>query len=225
MSKILKRTGSAYFINDVGQTVPQDGQLVIDPSYYSIFARSSDTIAAIANGDLVYNDGSGDLLLADATIHLQGLNPKRIDIDQAPPFAAKTLLINGVLKKLFKRVHGCHATISAGQTVNIDFTVPHVWAKFTGAEINNCEVEDTLNFFVLDTYDNDISGLDPNVYGHNVPLNQFGFNVEMPNGPYKNTSDYDADLYEDMVIRCQYTNNGQSSKYIGMNIWLHEVKD
>jgi hypothetical protein len=80
MAKILKRTGSAYFINDTGQTVPQDGQLTIDPNSYSLYARSDDTIAALASGDLVYNDGSNDLSLAEATIHLQGSYPSQVSI-------------------------------------------------------------------------------------------------------------------------------------------------
>lgn len=151
--------------------------------------------------------------------------PTQVEVDSAAPFAAKTIRINGVIKKLFKRVHGANATIDAGQTSSIDFVVPYAWAKFTGAEINGCSLKDTLDFTVHDTTNNDISGLDPQVYGANVLLNQFGFDVEMPEGPYQNTSDYDADLYQNMIIRCTYTNNSQSSKYISLNFWLHEVKD
>lgn len=174
---------------------------------------------------------AGDETLLDGVVsNHQGTQtldeiPQKVEVNSAPPFAAKTIKINGITKKLFKRVHGVNETISSGQTVNIDFTVPYAWAKFTGAEIFGCTKEDTLNFYVLDTATNTYSGLDPQVYGANFTLNQFGFDVELPDGPYANTSDYDADLYQYMIIRCEYTNNGASSKYIGMNVWLHEVKD
>lgn len=142
------------------------------------------------------------------------------------PFSAKNIEVNGVVKKIFKRVHGINnPSIQAGQTVNIDLVIPYAWVKFTGAEIFGCELGDIVNFTVHDNATNTISGLDPQVYGANVQLNKFGYDVVMPNGEYQNTSDYDADLYQNMIIRCTYTNNGQSTKYIGINVWLHEVKD
>lgn len=158
-----------------------------------------------------------------------GYIPKK-DIDgdglqKNAPFAAKVLIVNGVVKKLYKRVHGITQLVPTGQTVNIDLVVPYAWCKFTGAEIFNTEFKDSVNFSVHDTANNDISGLDAGTYGANFMLNQFGFNVIMPESEYRNTSDYDADLYQNMIIRCSYTNNGQSDKTIGMNVWLHEVKD
>lgn len=147
-------------------------------------------------------------------------------IQKATPFAAKTLSINGATKKIFKRVHGIHnPSVSAGQTVNIELIIPYAWVKFTGAEIFGCELGDIVNFTVHDTVNNDISGLDPQIYGANVQLNKFGYDVIMPNDKYANTSEYDADLYQNMIIRCTYTNNGASAKYIGINVWLHEIKD
>lgn len=221
MSKILKRTGAAYVINDTGQTVPANGQLEIDPSNYLLYARSDDTIAALASGDLVYNDGSNDLSLAEATAHIQGSAAKNVEVDNITPFAAKKIMVNGVLKSLFKRVHGVKsASIPAGQSANIDLIIPYAHAKFTGAEIFGSEHQDTLDFFILDDANNTYSGAP----GSNYQLNQFGFDVEMPGAPYKNTSDYDADLYAGMVIRCSYKNNGASPKVVSMNVWLHEVK-
>lgn len=225
MAKILKRTGADYFINDTGQTVPGNGQLTIDPSDYMLYARSSDVITAISSGDLVYNDGNSDLGIADATAHLQGSSSKSVEVDNITPFASKKIWIGGVLKNLFKRVHGVKsASINASAEGDIDFTIPYPHAKFTGAEMFGTELGDTVKFYVLDTANNDISGLDVGTYGANVPLNQFGFDVEMPPERYANTSDYDADLYQNMVIRCKYTNNGASAKVISMNVWLHEVK-
>ena len=123
--------------------------------------------------------------------------------------------------KSYIREFWVNATIVAGQTTNIDFIVPYNTCKFSGAEIFGCDLGDTINYYVLDTTNNTYSGAP----GSNYQLNQFGFNVEMPSGEYENTSNYDADLYLGMVVRCQYTNNGQSTKYISSNLWLHEVKD
>ena len=220
MSKILKRTGADYFITDTGETVPSNSQLVIDPAKYSLYARSDDTISAISSGDLVYNDGSSDLSLADATLHLQGSNPKTIDIEKSPPFASKKIIVNGVEKSLFKRVHGVSASVDAGQTVDIDFTSPYAQAKFTGAEIFGTDLGDELDFTVHDDVNNTYSGAPGSYY----ELNKFGYSVQMPPDRYKNTSNYDADVFQNMIIRCSYTNNTGSTKTIGMNVWLHEVK-
>ena len=83
-----------------------------------------------------------------------------------------------------------------------------------------------LNYYILDDVNNTYSGAPTTNPGYPYyQLNQFGFNVEMPNENYKNTSNYDADLYYGMIVRCQYTNNGSTEKYVSSNLWLHEVKD
>jgi hypothetical protein len=144
-------------------------------------------------------------------------------IERRIPFASKAIPEG----KLFKRVHGTSGSIGAGQTVSIDLVVAYDQVKFSGAEIFGCDLGDIVNFTVHDTPTNSISGLDVGTYGANIQLNQFGFNVEMPPasiGTYKNTSEYDADLFKNMILRCTYTNNGGSTKYIGVNFELHEVK-
>lgn len=225
MSKILKNnTASPVFINDTGQTVPASGQLEIDPAYFELYSRSEDVLSLLGDETFTMNDGTNDLVLGDAVNLLRGFYSKEVAVGEQTPFAAKKIKVGGVLKSLYKRVHGVGATVPSGQTVSIDFVIPYPHAKFTGAEIFGCEIGDTLDFTVHDTPTNAISGLPVGTYGANVMLNQFGFDVEMPPERYKNTSDYDADLYQGMVIRCSYTNNGQNSKHIGMNAWLHEVK-
>jgi hypothetical protein len=179
--------------------------------------------AALSAGDQTILDG---VVAAHTGVSTdEGTTP--VEVDNITPFAAKTLKINGVVKKLFKRVHGVASSdIASGATVNIDFTVPYAHAKFTGAEIFGCELGDSLKFYVLDTANNDYSGAPTSSPGYpNYILNQFGYDVRMPADRYKNTSDYDADLYTGMIIRCEYTNNGGSTKKIYMNSWLHEVKD
>ena len=128
------------------------------------------------------------------------------------PFANKRLPEGD----LFKRVHGVSATIAAGSTGNVELVVPYNIAKFNGAEIINCKLGDTVDFMVYDNPSGTISGVP------DLMLNQFGFNVQMPNDFYKNTSEYDADIILGMKIQCQYTNNGADPVTIYMNVELHE---
>lgn len=214
MAKILKRTGADYLITDTGQTVPANGQLVIDPSNYSLFAKSDDTIAALASGALVYNDGSADLSLADATIHLQGSYPSYVGVSEQPPFAVKTF--NG--KKLYKRVHGVKQTVAVGQTVDIFLVVPYDQCKITAVDIVGGKLGDTCDFEVYDTPTGTLSTIP------NLMLNQFGFNVNVAPGFYREESSYDADLIKDMKLEVRYTNNGVASVEIGVNFVLHELK-
>ena len=74
------------------------------------------------------------------------------------------------------------------------------------------------DFEVYDTPNGDISGYP------DVKLNQFGFNVYMPNDICSCSSIYDADLIKDMKIRVVYTNNTASDVEIGINLMLHEVR-
>jgi len=176
------------------------------------------TKAVLSSGDETILDG----LVAAHTGASISDKPLDVEVESEPPFAAKTIKVNGVTKKLFKRVHGvASSTIAGGATVNIDFVVPHAHCKFTGAEIMNTDIGDTLNYLILDDASNTYSGAP----GSHYQLNQFGFNVQMPQTYYANTSDYDADLYQGMIVRCEYTNNSGSAKVITSNLWLHEVKD
>lgn len=136
------------------------------------------------------------------------------------PFLPKT--VND--KKLFKRVHGVESDLILANSIGyLTLVVPYDTCKFTGAVIINTDVGDKVDFLVLDTPTNSISGLDIGTYGANTPLNQFGIDVYMKDGSYKNTSEYDADLFKDMEIYCVYYNNTNSDKKVQMNVDLHEV--
>lgn len=142
-------------------------------------------------------------------------------VQQQPPFKSKAV-VGG---KLFKRVHGASSlSIPAGSTGYITLVVPYAICKFSGATIINTEIGDTVDFYVLDTPTNTYSQLPVGTYGANFPLNQFGFDVIMPNGDYTNTSNYDADLYQTMEVMAAYKNNGTAAKIVHMNVELHEVK-
>jgi hypothetical protein len=177
---------------------------------------------ALSTGDKTTLDG---VVSAHTGVPLAG-EASKVEVDSSPPFASKKIIVNGVEKSLFKRVHGVSASIGSSTTVDIDFTVPYPVAKFTGAEIFNTDNGDTLDFTVHDDASNTYSGAPTSSPGYpNYLLNQFGFDVCMPSDRYKNTSNYDADLYQNMIVRCSYTNNTGSTKTVCMNVWLHEVKD
>lgn len=151
------------------------------------------------------------------------VEPDLVDVDSSPAFANKKLLVNGVQKSLFKRVHGASVSIPANSTGYLELIVPYPTCKFSGAEIFGGSLGDSLDFFILDTATNTYSGA-PIEYP-NWLLNQFGFDVQIPGSEYQNTSNYDADLYHSMVISCAYKNNDpDNAKVISGNFWLHEVK-
>jgi len=217
--------------NVSGQTQIWAGQCIENQAYYDI--QASELSIWRATDKVIEDITSMNLLVGDDLSYKSTPNEAiafflgtliETAVEQTPPFASKKIKVNGQLKSLFKRVHGINATIASGQTVNIDFTIPYSHVKFTGAEVFGCALGDTLNFTVHDDENNSISGAPTSSPGYpHYLLNQFGFNVEMPNDKYANTSDYDADLYSGMIIRCSYTNNGQNSKYISLNLWLHQV--
>ena len=93
MKKLKNSSLSNYFINDTGQTVPAEGELIIDPADYALYARSNDVILAIANSNLVYNDGEADLTLAEATAHLQGSFPKTIKLPSETPLGVPKVAV------------------------------------------------------------------------------------------------------------------------------------
>lgn len=174
--------------------------------------------------------------------------PERVEISKEPSFTSKKVMVNGVEKSLFKRVHGVRSpVIPANTTGYFELVIPYPMSKFTGAELFGVDRLDTLDFFILDNDTNSYSGLPLDPYGPNFPLNQFGFDVEMPgetleaiyntedppaiigyrnhgNGNYANTSNYDADLFQSMIVMCAYKNNSPVDKIISGNFWLHEVR-
>jgi len=131
------------------------------------------------------------------------------------PFADKKLK-NGL--KLYRRKHGIYADIPAGVTQDISISVPYNLAKINEIEIVGCSVGDKASLKVLDTPTGTISTVP------NYMLNQFGFDVCLPDGHFKDVSDYDADVIKDLKIVVSYTNNTAQTKKIGANVVLHELK-
>lgn len=127
------------------------------------------------------------------------------------PFSSK-VLANG--KKLFVRNHGQEFAASSGSN-NIDFSIPYAHCKINEMEIINAEIGDKVNFKVLDSSTGTYT---------TVPyyqLNQFAYNLNVPEKYYKRSCSYDADLYINMIIRIEYTS--VSAKTVYFNYVLHEV--
>ena len=149
----------------------------------------------------------------------------RRDKDGAPvvkieAFASKTTTDG---KSLYKRVHGVKFSVDSGQNTNCQFAIPYPHCKIEAMEIVNADTGDYMDFKILDTASNAYSQLDPGTYGANFTLNQFGHNVYPSSSAYTHKSQYDADLYQGMIISIDYENIG-ASKDIYINYILNEVK-
>lgn len=131
--------------------------------------------------------------------------------------------------KLFRRKHGFKAAaeIAHGAEGTVQLVVPYDKCKINEFEIINCLEGLTVDFKVHDTPTGTISQtLEATGFTAvpNLMLNQFGFDVELPNGFYRDKSDYDADVIKDMRIDLIFKNNtGQAITPKG-NIVYHELK-
>lgn len=128
------------------------------------------------------------------------------------PFASKSLP-NG--KKLYTRATGQTINLVVGENI-LDFTIPYNEVKFNGIEIDDAKVGEKISLQILDTDTGTVSGQ------ANYMLNQFGFNINLPNGFYRRMSDYDADLFLGLKIRVIY--QATEARTIGINYMLHELK-
>jgi hypothetical protein len=138
-----------------------------------------------------------------------------ITVESTPPFGAKTIVVGGVVKKLYARYVGFQQALTVGENT-ISYTATFPWAKVLGVEAINCEALDVVDFAVYDTPAGTYSGVP------NLLLNQFGFSTNLPKDYYERMAKFDADLYAGMIIKVKYTS--VSAKTIGINIIMDEVK-
>jgi len=208
------------------------GQTILSSEYYMIeqdveldkWQNNSQLLSDIGSGIAVVarsNSGTDDITDINLAInYLKGLGTQEVKIIeqvQSSPFASK-ILENG--KKLYAREHGVpKITIAAGSTQALVFEVPYAACKITGASIVGCQKGDTCNFKILDTD----AGLLTTIPLY--PVNQFGYDVNMPDGVYNREYNYDADLFLGLHVSIEYTNNGDEAIDISANLELHEVKD
>ena len=134
----------------------------------------------------------------------------------AEPFKSKATA-NG---SLYRRKHGFifAAPILAGESATLDLVVPYNMVKINELEFVDCNKGDAIDMVVHDTPTGTLSTFP------NAPLNQFGFNAYLSDAPYKDVSEYDADLIKDMVIKITYKNNSAEAITPKGNITWHEIK-
>ena len=138
-----------------------------------------------------------------------------VSVDTVPPFGSKTIIINGVTKKLFARFTGIQQALSIGANT-IDYTTTYPWAKIVGLEIINGEALDAVDLKVYDTAAGTYSGVP------NYMLNQFAYTMNVGSGFYEKVAQFDADIYQGMILR--FTYNSISEKTVGFNLLINEVK-
>jgi len=165
----------------------------------------------LADGIIAAHDGSEPVLPPEPQV------VKVVDLQTSPPFAAKTLPDGS---QLFKRKHGVNsaAEIAPGQTVDTIFLIPYTSCKITEVEVVSGHLGDSVDFAVLDTASGAVSGFP------SAALNQFGFTVYITEGFYRESSNYDADLFAGLQLSMSYTNNGDAPVRPKFNVLLHEVR-
>lgn len=195
--------GEIYTVQDIERTRWQNSTQVFDAI----------TLNKIQVGDDIefYSDK-----VQQWNIILGNIPIKVSELPNPPPFAAKTFIFNGNVKKLYKRVKGSQHTLVQGiNTILLE--VPYSWAKMNALELIGGELLDKTCLFVLDTTTGEYSGYP------NLVLNQFGCDTNIAKDYYRSESQYDADLYLYMQIKIVYTS--VSAKTIAINVEYNEVKD
>jgi hypothetical protein len=124
--------------------------------------------------------------------------------------------INGA--KLFRRKYGFSSSvIPAGQIGLMTMAVPYANAKINELEIINGREGDSIDLKILDTTTGAVTGYP------NYLLNQFGFDVYLPNGFYRDVSNYDASVFYGLQIEIVYKNNGLEDVKVYGNVIYHEL--
>jgi hypothetical protein len=168
---------------------------------------------------LFYNDFDCSILKSESpgadqvdfeTNYKSAANKSVINTVETSPFASKT--VQG--KKLYKRVIGINQELTTGSN-NIIYVATLAWAKMKEIQIINCDIGDTVNLIVLDTATGTYSTIP------NYPLNQFGFNVNLPDKFFSQASEFDADIYAGLQLKFVY--NSISDKTIRINFIMNEV--
>lgn len=168
--------------------------------------------------------GDSDILTAICTAHdgtpsSEIVLPQEVSVVQSiqsSAFASK-ILADGT--HLFKRKHGVvGGIVQPGSTGGFLFTIPYNSCKITDVEVVGSKLNDQVNFKIHDTS----TGLISTVPYY--PINQFGYDVFVSEGIFRESSNYDADLFLDLNLGMEYTNNGTTPVTVNFNVTLHEVK-
>lgn len=195
-----------------GQEIQAGEYYTLEVGEEAVWSKNSSVLVSITDAELILNDGTRDVAsVPDALKILFGLSPKDVQVVTNPPFAGKVL----GEKKIFSRMTGKKFPVTVGVNI-LDFLIPKTEMKMNGVEITNGKVGETVNFKVLDTATGAISTIP------NFMLNQFAFDVNLPDGFYSQKSNYDADVIKDLVIRIEIT--AVEARDLCVNYLLHELK-
>jgi hypothetical protein len=216
--------------NTNNQLGPYNGQLIAANNFITI---NSNAAAYIADGTLLADVINENISITYAGKQLSGSSGAALllqlgqlsnvdsngnlytSTNSQPPYGAKTILINGSSKKLFARFTGIQFSLQQGSNTLV-YTNPYPWAKIIGVEVVNCEALDTADLKVYDTSSGTYSGIP------NALLNQFSYSLNLSKDFYQRMAQFDADIYQGMVIQIIYTS--QNAKTVGINLLLDEVK-
>lgn len=145
------------------------------------------------------------------------LSPVGITVTSQPPFGSKTIVVNGVSKSLYARFTGIQYTVNNGSNL-LTYTATYPWVKMLGIEVIGGQVGDYAD---LKIYDDAIGTYS----GHaNMLLNQFAYTVNIGPNSYTKMAQFDADLYQNMIIKLTYNSSSLLAKTIGINLLMNEVK-
>jgi hypothetical protein len=206
---IKNNTGSQGVFRGISLEI--DETYLIPVSLVRSWGSDVNIASLVLSGGLgVTNDGTNYL---DPISGLRSLQESLIEtrVVSNPPFAGKTV----GEKKIFSRMTGKKFPVTVGVNT-LDFLIPKTEMKMNGVEITNGKVGETVNFKVLDTATGAISTIP------NFMLNQFAFDVNLPDGFYSQKSNYDADVIKDLVIRIEIT--AVEARDLCVNYLLHELK-
>jgi len=194
------------------------GQLIEAGAEYDL--QSADMIPWRSNDKVMQDLSTLDLLIGDgvsyktsgasAVSYLLGTS-QDVTVKEQPAFAAKT--VGGL--KLYTRATGKTFAVDVGANA-LDFLIPYNAMKFNGIEITNGKIGEKVSLKVLDTPTGTITTVP------NYLLNQFGFDLNLPDGFYVRESAYDADVIKDLQVRIEY--NAVEARDVYVNYLIHEVK-
>jgi hypothetical protein len=210
MAKWVKNTSGNVKVWG-GQQIQNQAYYELESSEYFKWGNDSSVLTDISSGELtVAKDNSGNTDITDVAEAINYLKDLDVKLVKTKAFADK--------EQLFFRGQGISQIIPANSTQNLIFTLPYLKAKLNGIEVLYGKKGDTCNFKVLDTTTGTYTTVP------NYLLNQFGYDWNVEENSQKEILPYDADIFQNMQLVVEYTNNSNADNLIGINFYIHEDK-
>lgn len=228
MKLIVKNPSSdSYSYINGTITINSASELNVNSIYWYSLYTDSDFQKDLKLQNIIISDGISDYRFPESQQYIEKLLTLSIGnrdsvgspitvINSQPAYGSKTFISNGQVKKLFARFSGIQVGLEIG-TNEISYTVPFAWAKIIGIEVVGCENLDTASLKVYDSATGTYSGVP------DILLNQFCFDINLPKDFYSRMAQFDADVYQGMIIKIDY--NSKSAKTVGINFLINEVKN